>query len=240
MVGLYGAAERVFDGACFVPYAVAEAAYPSFSRAKTEKAANIDSQLSAAMATSVGVAVTVATICFVMAEPAMRMVYGTEFGPAAAYLSILVWALPLLAVAWTCSSLLQAVNRQAAAAVVGGVAAAVQAAACTAVAGQTWGGIGICVSWIVTAAVMALTSYSAVLKSVPQLSVAHRLLRLAISGAVLVGLSAVYRQLAFGPSLVLLLLSTAAYGFANGLVTPNSLRRLGTTWRRSLGGDQAA
>ncbi len=240
VVGLYGAAERLFDGACFVPYAVAEAAYPSFSRAKTEEAADLDSQLSTAMTTSVGVAVAVATICFVMAEPAIRVVYGAEFAAASTYLSVVVWALPLLAVAWTCSSLLQAVNRQGTAAIVVGLSAAVQVAVCAAVARQSWGGVGICFSWIATATVMALAAYWAVLKSVPQLSVGKRLVRLAISGAVLVGLGAAYRHLGFVPSLTLLVLSTAAYSYWNGLVTPESLRRLGATWRRSLWGEHLA
>ncbi len=239
VVGLYGAAERLFEGTYFLPYAIAESAYPSFSRAKTERSSELTSLVSTVLTISVGAAVVVATICFVMAEPAIRVVYGAEFVEASTYLSVVVWAMPLLAVAWTCCSLLQAVNRQGTAAIVLGLSAAVQVAVCGVVARQTWGGIGVCLSWIVTAAVMALASYSAVLKSIPRLSMAHRLLRLSAGGGVLIGLGAVYRQIALVPSAILLLFSTAIYGLWSGLVTPDSLRRLGATWRKSLWGDHA-
>jgi len=237
VVGLYGAAERLFEGAKLLPYAIAESAYPSFSRTKTEKSSEITSQVSTTLILSVGAAIVVATICFVMAEPAIGLIYGAEFAAAGTYLSVVVWALPLMAVGWTCCSLLQAVNRQGTAAIVLGLSAAVQVAVCAAVARQAWGGVGICFSWIVTGVVMALTSYWVVLKSVPQLSVGKHLVRLAISGAVLVVLGAAYRHLGFVPSLALLVLSTAAYSYWNGLITPESLQRLAATWRRSLGRD---
>lgn len=233
-VGRYGAAERLFEGSYFLPLAIAASAYPSLSRAKTVGIDEMRSQFSTALATALGVGIAVATTWFALAKPAVAVIYGGEFAPTALYLTILVWAMPVMAIGLTCSVFLAAVDRQATVTLIVGFSAAVQAAVCVLVARQEWGGVGICLSWIGSYAVMAVASYRAVRRFLPGPFPPNNLARVVLGGLALAGVGVVCRYLSAAAALPLLLVSTSLYALWADLATPRTFRALVAAWRRDL------
>ncbi len=110
-VGLFSAAFRLVLGVGFLSYAFSGAMYPVMSRLHIDDADRLRSGVSASLRYVLILAVPMGVLGTILAEPVIRLVYGSNYDGASAVLRVLVWWGGLASLNSMLSNYLYAVDR---------------------------------------------------------------------------------------------------------------------------------
>jgi O-antigen/teichoic acid export membrane protein len=124
VVGNYGAAFRLFEAILFIPWGVAAAAYPVFSRLGRDGPDPVGPVLAGSLKLVVTLTLPLAVGAVVLAEGVIELLYGEGFGEAPGALALLAPTIVLYAVSYVGGYLLVAQDRQRAALLLWGTVAA--------------------------------------------------------------------------------------------------------------------
>jgi O-antigen/teichoic acid export membrane protein len=124
VVGHYGAAYRLLEATLFVSWSVGSAVYPVFSRLSPTSEPAVGFVFERSLKLVVALTLPIAAGALVLADPVVRLLYGSEYADAANALRYLAPTIALYPVAYVAASLLVSQHRQRAMMIVYGIVAA--------------------------------------------------------------------------------------------------------------------